>query len=406
MKNIHKGWFYGALAGSLSIIALLAATGKDWISLLAGGTIAGIWCTLYLLQGGVRAFDGKSRNTENSAKAELLTEMRGVVDICAGGISEVSVQMQEELQQIRLLVADAVGTLQQSFNGLNGFSQTQRDLVVTMLTHAHGDGKDGDVEAVSFDQFATETDTILRFFIDHVVQISADGMSMVEQIDDMASHMNNAENLLNDVKGIADQTNLLALNAAIEAARAGEAGRGFAVVADEVRSLSQRSDRFNEEIRAALGTTRENIDVAKKTVSKLASKDMSFAIQSKTKVDQMIEHLNTMNSETEVRLEELSRIVDHIDISVGDAVRSLQFEDIVTQLAGHSQAHLERLSAMMTLVRDGLAQAESTAGDDGSTRASIVSLKERLGEMKSEFDRSRNKPVVQQSMAEGDVELF
>ena len=105
-------------------------------------------------------------------------------------------------------------------------------------------------------------------------------MNMIEKIDDMAERMNKVESLLTDVKSIADQTNLLALNAAIEAARAGEREEGFAVVADEVRSLSQRSDRFNDEIRTVLGLAQENIDSAKETVSKLASKDMSFAIKS------------------------------------------------------------------------------------------------------------------------------
>ncbi|MCB1904702.1 MAG: chemotaxis protein, partial [Gammaproteobacteria bacterium] len=307
---------------------------------------------------------------------------------------------------VRTLVSDAVATLQASFHGLNELSQSQQSLVLSMLSDAAGDSQTSADNRVSFHKFAEETDMVLRVFVDHVVCGSADGMNMIEKIDDMAERMNKVESLLTDVKSIADQTNLLALNAAIEAARAGEAGRGFAVVADEVRSLSQRSDRFNDEIRTVLGLARENIDSAKETVSKLASKDMSFAIKSKSSIDGMLAHLKSINDETEIRLGRLADVGQQIDLAVGDAVRSLQFEDIVSQLTGYSQRKLDNLSDMMTIIDGGLRKVNLN-GENGIAEVDkIAGIRAELMALESEFCSADHKPVNQHSMSEGEVELF
>lgn len=126
-------------------------------------------------------------------------------------------------------------------------------------------------------------------------ELSEQTQSMSASIHSLASHTDAIEDVLNVIKGVSEQTNLLALNAAIEAARAGEQGRGFAVVADEVRGLAQRTHDSTDEIGATILRLQEEVG---KSVA-LMNQSQQKALEGDEAVAQNVEALENIASSTE-----------------------------------------------------------------------------------------------------------
>ncbi|MBL1261609.1 MAG: chemotaxis protein [Thiotrichaceae bacterium] len=314
----------------------------------------------------------------------------------------------KELKQARGVIGDAVSNLGSSFSGLNNDIQNQKGMVASLIDNVSGaslKGTGDNDKAIGIKEFANETSEILTYFIDLLVNVSKQSIETVHKIDDMVYQMDEIFKLLEDIKTIADQTSLLALNAAIEAAHAGEAGRGFAVVADEVRKLSQHSNKFNDEIRDHVEKTRVSITDARRIVGDVASKDMNMAISAKSRVDMMLEEVGNMNSRVSENLCEVSLISDNINNNVNQAVRGLQFEDIVSQQIDSSQKYLEKLKVFSNDILGSISELD-TIGSDVTYEASINALKSKLKDSRSKLNHERDKPAHQESIVEGEVELF
>ena len=343
---------------------------------------------------------GQVPQEQTRERYRSLDEIARLGEVHVDELNNANTDIHASLGQINELVSDSVVSLQSSFNNLHEQTREQQDVVMSIMD-AMGEGDD----RISFSQFAEETDGVLRYFVDHIVNTSAESMGMVEHIDDVVERLASAESLLNDMNQIADQTNLLALNAAFEAARAGEAGRGFAVVADEVRNLSQRSSRFSEEIRTALGDSKTYIENAREAVRKLASKDMNFAIRSKARVDDMIEQIAAFNSKLETSLSSVARLSEAIDGSVGDAVRSLQFEDLVTQLVSYADGQVRIAGEGNNRYRELLSEWVAAQRDPDGEAAGQRYV-EALTNSWTEARAALSRPVAQNDLSEGDIELF
>lgn len=309
---------------------------------------------------------------------------------------------QQELSQLKTVIADAVVTMSESFNSLHGLTSGQSNLVHSLMSSL--DDSSENTESMNFSKFANETDSVLKFFIDHVLQISKQSIEMVNVINDVGGHMSEIETLLSDVQGIADQTNLLALNAAIEAARAGEAGRGFAVVADEVRSLSKNSDKFSEEIRVVVNASKKNISQAQTMVEQMASKDMNVAITSKSNINNMMQEIADMNKVIAANVAAVSALTGQIETSVGNAVRGLQFEDLSRQVVEYLAQKTLNFQAISDEMRIGLGVFKTS--DKPAWENELKEGVTRINKMKQQWSVKEKKAVSQTSMDEGEIELF
>lgn len=154
--------------------------------------------------------------------------------------------------------------------------------------------------------------------LSHSVQ---DAASMVAKLADESEKITS---VLDVIRGIAEQTNLLALNAAIEAARAGEQGRGFAVVADEVRTLASRTQRSTEDIQQMIASLKQGVQSAVQAMERGSSQmgeTLGMAAQTRdslAEIQQMVSKVMDMNFQIASASEEQSSVMDEVNRNVSE----------------------------------------------------------------------------------------
>lgn len=336
----------------------------------------------------------------SSVDAQLLSETGATLVHCSQVFGSQFEVTRAELSRAQQLFAEAVAKLIESFHAISDQSRRQQALGLSLIQQGTGD---------DFGSFAGQPSNALRIFGESVVDNSKTAMELVEMTDRISDQVRDILDMLGEIEGISKQTNSLALDAAIEAARAGEAGRGFAVVADEVRDLSARTAHFSQQIRGRVGGMQESIDDAEVAIAKMAAQDTTFALNSKRDVERAMSRVAEASIDTDQTVAELQRIAEAMEQSVGQAVMSLQFQDMVTQLIDHVSMRLDQLHGVMRDIEGASALVES-GGVSGFGPQQADRLRAYLDAVRAQLvrlgDHADNNPVRQESFSSGEVDLF
>lgn len=259
----------------------------------------------------------------------------------AGQLEAVVSSLNEAINTITSRVEHSDNALRQVSSSLGGTSTAMEEMNSTVLEVARNVSMAADISAAAKEKASVGAETVLRS-VAGIREVHNQSMALKKDMEKLGEHARSIDKIMSVISDIADQTNLLALNAAIEAARAGEAGRGFAVVADEVRKLAEKTMTSTTEVGSAIEAIQRSAEQSGHQVDR-AVQNIAQANEFSNQSGELLQEILQMVEQTadEIRAiatasEEQAASSDEITRSIHDINELTGSTSEAMQTAAHS----------------------------------------------------------------------
>ncbi len=322
-----------------------------WLSVALMISVLAAWIITRLIVGPLnealrladRVANGDLTYNQVTARRDELGLLQNSMARMTTNLRQLVIGLRDGVTQIASSAVQLSAVTEQTNAGVNS-QRSETDQVATAMNEMAAtvqevarNAEQASQAAVNASKEARDGDAVVAKAVLQIEKLATEVGHSKTAMDELKQESNKIGGVLDVIKAVAEQTNLLALNAAIEAARAGEAGRGFAVVADEVRSLAQRTQTSTEEIATLIGglhsrtaqvaTTLENSRLLTDNSVALA-RDAGASIGN---ISRSISTIESMNHQIAASAEEQSSVAEEINRSV------LSVRDISEQTASASE---------------------------------------------------------------------